>query len=281
MAIWGKIIGALLGYTLLRLPGAFLGYLIGSWFDRGLRLHLYRIPHSRAAAIQQIFFKTSFLVMGYLCRADGRVNEKEIRAAERMMVRLNLNSALRKEAIELFNEGKQQVVEIEEVVGRFLGECRRYPDLLRLFVEMQLEVALADGEVNKEEKTVLLRLCYLLGFSPQEFEHLQTRYTASQAFHEWFSAQFQQRARMHGGQQQSYNPQPSAGALDKAYGVLGVSIGAANAEIKKAYRRLMNQHHPDKLAARGLPEGMVKVAKEKTQEIRAAYDLIRQERGFR
>lgn len=70
-------------------------------------------------------------------------------------------------------------------------------------------------------------------------------------------------------------------SLHNAYGVLGVSLTAANSEIKKAYRRLMNQHHPDKLTARGLPDGMVNLAKEKTQEIRAAYDLIREERGFR
>ena len=49
-------------------------------------------------------------------------------------------------------------------------------------------------------------------------------------------------------------------------------------ELKKAYRRQMNQHHPDKLVAKGLPEEMIDIATEKTQAIKAAYDLIKQQR---
>jgi DnaJ like chaperone protein len=61
--------------------------------------------------------------------------------------------------------------------------------------------------------------------------------------------------------------------------VLGVAAGATDAEVKTAYRRLMNQHHPDKLVAKGLPEEMVALATEKTQEIKAAYDTVKAARG--
>ncbi len=101
----------------------------------------------------------------------------------------------------------------------------------------------------------------------------------------WFAAHFdpdlharEYQSRTRTGQQSSYTHQPSH---SDAYSVLGVASSASVAEIKKAYRRLMNQHHPDKLASKGLPESMIKMAKEKTQQISAAYDLIRQERGFR
>jgi len=61
--------------------------------------------------------------------------------------------------------------------------------------------------------------------------------------------------------------------------VLGVTAQADDDEIKKAYRRLMNQHHPDKLVSKGLPEEMIRLATQKTQEIKAAYERIRQARG--
>ena len=52
-------------------------------------------------------------------------------------------------------------------------------------------------------------------------------------------------------------------------------------EIKRAYRRLLSQHHPDKLVAKGLPEEMMTIAKEKTQEIISAYELIKKQHGMR
>ena len=62
---------------------------------------------------------------------------------------------------------------------------------------------------------------------------------------------------------------------------MNVDEKASNSEVKTAYRRLMNQHHPDKLQAKGLPKEMMKLAQEKTQEIRAAYERIREARGFK
>ena len=60
-----------------------------------------------------------------------------------------------------------------------------------------------------------------------------------------------------------------------------MSRSASDAEITKAYRRLMNQNHPDKLVARGLPESMMKIAEEKTRQIRAAYEVLRDARGMK
>ncbi len=182
-------------------------------------------------------------------------------------------------------------------MSNFYQVCHRYSDLIRFFIELQLEAALADGALNSDEKRVLLLICHKLNFSQQEFESLWTRQWASQSFHDWFSAQFDPNARAHeyytnnrrtnnynhsynqNQQKQSYTASQST--IENAYGVLGITPTASVAEIKKAYRRLMSQHHPDKLASRGLPEGMVKMAKEKTQQITAAYELIREAKGFR
>ena len=68
-------------------------------------------------------------------------------------------------------------------------------------------------------------------------------------------------------------------SLADAYKLLGVTKNSTKAEIKKSYRRLMSQHHPDKLIAKGLPEEMIKIATEKTQDIRAAYEQIIQSKN--
>jgi DnaJ like chaperone protein len=284
MIIWGRLIGTLFGFKVMGLFGAIVGYLLGSWFDKGLRLHLHQIPRSRAVHVQEAFFRATFLVMGHLAKADGCVSEDEIRAAKNIMSRLDLNDALRQEAMQLFNAGKQPDFDLETTVSQLYQECHRYADLLRFFIEIQLEVSLADGALNADEQRVLLLICQGLHFSAQEFEQLWARQWASQSFHEWFASQFDPRAgahqtfHSHQQRRRTHTAQPS---LQDAYGVLGVASTATVAEVKKAYRRLMNQHHPDKLASRGLPEGMVKMAKEKTQQITAAYDLVREARGFR
>lgn len=294
MIMWGRIIGTFFGYKLLGPVGAILGFLVGSWFDKGLILHLHHIPRHRTVKVQEVFFKATFLVMGHLAKADGRVNDNEIRAARNIMDRLELNEELRKEAIHLFTEGKNPHFDLDQALSSLFQECKGYRDVLRFFIEIQLELALADGNLQPEERQVLLAICKKLRFSPQEFDQLSARQWASQAFHQWFSSQFDPRAYAGGyqshkkhqqessrGQYQQRSTYSNGDSLQNAYGVLGVSANATPAEIKKAYRRLINQHHPDKLAARGLPEGMIKLAKEKTQKIIAAYELIRQAKGFR
>jgi DnaJ like chaperone protein len=59
-----------------------------------------------------------------------------------------------------------------------------------------------------------------------------------------------------------------------------VDKSASEAEVKNAYSRLMSQHNPDKLVAKGLPEEMMKIATQKTHEIRQAYEQIKEARGF-
>ena len=86
-------------------------------------------------------------------------------------------------------------------------------------------------------------------------------------------------ARYFGGGAGQPPRETSAASLRQAYAVLGVEETDSDAKIKKAYRRMMNQHHPDKLVAKGLPEEMIKLATEKTQEIKSAYELIKKERG--
>ena len=72
-----------------------------------------------------------------------------------------------------------------------------------------------------------------------------------------------------------------ASTLAECYAELEVDASISDAEVTKAYRRLMSRHHPDKLVANGLPESMAQMAKEKTQRIQEAYEGIRAARGMR
>ena len=74
---------------------------------------------------------------------------------------------------------------------------------------------------------------------------------------------------------------PTEERLAQAYSVLVAEPGMSDEQIVKAYRRQMSRHHPDKLQANGLPESMLERAKERTQQIQAAYELIRTRRGMR
>lgn len=310
MTIWGKVIGFFLGWFVMGPLGSLIGLMIGALFDKGLYKNLHSIPRSHTESVQKAFFTATFSVMGHLAKADGRVSVDEIRAAEDIMTKLELDDVLRKEAIHLFNQGKSSHYDLEKHLALLWQECHKHHDLLRFFIEIQLQAALSDGDLNKAEEKILLLICKRLRVSPHEFEDLIQRQWASQAFYQWYENFEQGHFR---GQQRDYSSYGSYGthdsytdntdynyqrqqyqnqrrrayqqapqsSLQDAYGVLGISKEASEAEIKKAYRRLMNQHHPDKLVSRGLPEEMLKLAQEKTQQIRAAYDLIREARGFR
>ncbi len=306
MTFLGKILGFFLGWLMAGPMGALIGIFIGSVFDQGLKVHLHQAPRSHTVEVQQAFFKATFTVMGHLAKADGRIVQDEIRVAKHIMQRLELNEELKIEAIRLFNLGKDPHYQIEKDLDDLYREAHRFPELLHFFIEIQLEAAKADGPLQDVEQKILLFICERLRVDVEEFDHLMQRQWASQSFHEWYDDFTQAYTRQHryqqhqqdryqsrqGNQNQYYDDQyrsqyrrqayqRSESSLQDAYGVLGVHSEASIAEIKKSYRKLMNQHHPDKLVSRGLPEGMIKLAQEKTQEIRAAYDLIREAKGFK
>ena len=250
MIIWGRIIGTILGLKVFGFFGAIIGFVLGSWFDQGLKGAMNR-PPPNAPEIQSAFFNATFSVMGHLAKADGRVSVDEIRAAQNIMARLELNEAQKKEAIDLFAKGKNPGFDLDETLSNLYRVAQRYPDLLRFFVEIQLQAALADGELRPAEREMLLFICQKLHVPVQEFEQLWARQWASQTFHEWFASQFDPRARSYEYQQQERQQQgwqgqswqgqgrsysrPKGASLDDAYGVLGVTASASISDIKKAY----------------------------------------------
>ena len=269
MSLLGKVIGALLGFLAYKIPGAIVGLLLGHQFDRGLgarrRRRGGRQRGSRVSAEdrQRVFFETSFLVMGHIAKADGRVSEAEIAAARDIMQRMRLGEADTRYAMELFGRGKRTDFAFEEQLARFDRYCGSEPQLVQMFLEIQVDVALVAVTITPTARELLCQAADLLGVSRLELLRLESALRA--------------RRRFAGGQ-----PAPDAGNdLDKAYEALGLTAAASDREVKTAYRRLMNEHHPDKQASRGLPPALLKMAEERTREIRAAYEAIRDRRGIR
>jgi len=263
MSWWGKVIGGAFGFMLGGPLGAVLGAAAGHQFDQGLNVSGQAgfAPGNRER-VQTAFFTATFSIMGYIAKADGHVSRDEIRLAESVMAQMQLDAEQKRAARELFNQGKRSDFPFNDIIDQFRRECRRRHTLLQMFLEMQIHAALADGILHTTERSVLETLCVRLGFSAHELEHL---IALVQAQH---------------GPHAGIGDKPGLDPLKEAYKVLDLDEGASHADIKKAYRRLTNQHHPDKLVAKGLPEEMMKIAAEKTHEIRQAYETLRKARGF-
>ena len=289
MAIWGKLLGGVFGFVIGGPIGAVLGAALGHNFDNGLK----RLAHDDAFAddpdlspgdterVQMVFFTATFSVMGHLAKIDGKVSPSEIQLAEAVMERMQLSSELREAAIKLFNQGKQPEFELDPLLDQFRRECRRRSNLMRMFLEIQIQAALADGVLDTAEEALLVNISGQLGFPEYVFRQLVVLVRAAMGAGHGHHDDAGRGGRSSGGQRRGHAPAGSdAISLPDAYALLGVEREAEKAEVKRAYRRLMSQHHPDKLVAKGLPEEMMKMATEKTQQIQKAYEAIKTARGW-
>ncbi len=262
MSWWGKVLGGAFGFMLGGPLGALMGAALGHSFDKGLSgLDDDAIAPGDQQRVQMAFFTATFSTMGHIAKADGAVTRDEIDLAQSVMTQMNLAPDMRRAAVNLFEQGKRDDFPLDDVIEQFRRECTRRQNLMRMFIEIQVQAAYADGELHAAEDRLLLHICRLLGFHEQVYRQIEALARASLGGGA-------------GGRQ--YGRQPAAAvSIGDAYQLLGVTEHSSSAEIKKAYRRLMSQHHPDKLVAKGLPEEMIKLATEKTQKIREAYDLIK------
>lgn len=239
----GGVIGLLVGGFPGLIVGVGVGYLARWILRRALRHGL--------AKLQAQFLDSTFAVMGALCKADGAVSRDEIKAAEALFERLHLSPEQRESAKEAFERGKAPNFALDAEVRKLARLCRGRGPMLQTFLQLQLTAIAANGVVDPAEHEMLVRVARGLGLSENDVARLESLLRASISGSS--------------GKEQ----------LNDAYAALGVSPSASDAQVKRAYRRLISENHPDKLASKGLPENMREVAEEKTREIAAAYERIK------
>ena len=262
----GKVAGGLLGGLVMGPIGAALGVLIGHQIDEQGPEARPALPGEDLHAIGDRFFRATFRIMGYLAKADGRVSEEEISAARAVMAELRLGAEQVREAIGHFRAGKQAEFDFAGELAALARVCQGRPDLARIFMEIQVRAALAGNNLQGPVRPLMNQLGTALDISAFEFAHIEAVLRIQRS-----------------GTRPGYagGARSTDVALAEAYRVLESSAAASNEELSKAYRRQLQRHHPDKLKANGLPDSMLAHAKQRTQQIIEAWELVRERRGIR
>jgi DnaJ like chaperone protein len=266
MPYWGKVIGALGGLATGRPWMALIGLLLGHQFDRGFADRFTRFgPDVSAARLEhlpQAYLRALFETMGHLAKVDGRVTEQEIRAARALMHRLGLGPLEIRKAINWFESGKEASYPLIPNLRSLRGQSARRADMRALFVRLLMEVALSKSSLQQAERAMIWTICKELEIGRVELAQLEAMLRAQRSF------------------RRSTAGVADLNRVNDAYVALGVDSSSTNDEIKKAYRRLMNRNHPDKIASANPDAAAVAEAERRTREVKGAYDLLKARRSI-
>ncbi|HEY6131490.1 MAG TPA: co-chaperone DjlA [Halioglobus sp.] len=258
---FGKVICGLIGFAAWSIPGLILGVIIGHAFDRGLAKALQFGSPENIERIKNSFFETTFLLAGYLAKVDGRISKSEIELTEQFIAQLGLNAEQRQRAIDLFRRGSATDFAMEPTVATFLQTCGPQRQLQHTLLLFLISLAHADQGMEPAEHAALVRIANAMGMYAVQLEQLLRMARAQEQFH-----------------RQRNDTVQRGTSLEDAYAALGVDSAVSDKELKRAYRRLMSENHPDKLIAKGVPAEMIKLATERAQEIQAAYEAVKKAR---
>lgn len=270
---WGKLVCGFFGYLIGGPFFALLGLLVGNMFDRGLSEHFSR-PHrayhdEKRKPIKRLFIEATFATLGHLAKSDGQVTRQEINEAEALMEELHLHHEDKLFAKAQFNIGKTADFNLDSLLDKLYRGIHDNPELQRLFLNIQYNYAKIDGLASAKVQS-LDKIFQSLGFSPLYKQH---QYYYDFAFE-------QQTGYQHNANQQSSHQSTYQSPLDASYRLLGLTPTASKQEVKRAYRKLISKHHPDRLMSKNASEAEIKMANEKTQAIRKAYEKICEQRGY-
>ncbi|MEZ2419230.1 co-chaperone DjlA [Luteibacter sp. RCC_6_2] len=265
MNFTGTLIGAVLGMWLTHnLLGALVGGALGFMFDASRQQQRRRTP------TQGGYVAPLFALIGAVAKADGRVSEREIAIAERLMARMGLDQEARRVAIEAFNEGKQPEFNATAVIDELRQWVGHRRDHAFPVIDVVIETVLAEGNPSPEKMAILRQLAFALRVSDMELMALM-----AMKGYAWNAGAS---GRSYGGGGGYTPPQRNTQGPDP-YAILGIQRDADDRAIKRAYRKLISEHHPDRLG--DLPDDMRRRAEARASEINAAYERIKAERGFK
>jgi DnaJ like chaperone protein len=276
LSIWGKILGGAAGLAIGGPIGAVIGAVAGHAYDRYQeeRREQLAAPDSDLwpdtepgpdpdswtdppvfadpTETRRIAFATAVIVLGAkLAKVDGVVTRDEIRAFKRVF---RIDDSEVGDVARIYNQAKTSAHDFEPYARQISALFGQDPFLLEELLTGLFEVARADGELNPAEIDFLRRVGAIFGFDSAAFELIRARFSAT--------------ARNLSGS-------------DDAYAVLGLARSASDDEIKQTYRKLVREHHPDRLVAKGLPPEFVEQANKTLAAINAAYDRVEKERNLK
>ena len=246
----GKVIGGTIGFALGGPLGAVAGAVFGHAFDSSGQTYIQdgRANLSQGEEAQMAFFLGAFSMLAKLAQADGRVSEEEMDSIEHFMVHdLQLNQQSRSVAITIFNTALQAPGTFQDFARQFYDHFRFQPQLLDLMIDIMLRVSIADGVLSDSEEQLIQSAVHTFNLSDSQYSAIRSRYVSD---------------------------------VDKYYAILGCSRSDPDDQIKRQYRKLVHEYHPDKIASKGLPEEFTRLAEEKFREIQQAYDAVKNERGI-
>ena len=275
MNITGKFIGALIGLFLFHSPwGAIIGMALGHLWDAGM-VHMPRGPvHASHSFIAPLFG-----LAGAISKSDGRVSEGEITATENLMARMQLNTAQREEAIANFNAGKRPDFRTTAVIADLKAWAGGRRDLAFLLLDMLLDIVYAEGAPLQPDKLRIVRkLCWSLNVDEQELSALAAMKGYGFAYQRGYTYGNRYGYGSRGSQNHEQARRTDPVGKDP-YAILGLTPDASDREVKRAYRKLISQHHPDKLG--DVPDELKRRAEERAREINTAYEKIQSQRGFK
>ncbi|MFC3609439.1 TerB family tellurite resistance protein [Stutzerimonas tarimensis] len=247
------LLGAIAGWLIASIPGALLGGLLGLILDRRLRLNSWAALRERMRGTPALQGnELLFVLLGRLAKCDGHVAPAHIQAARLEMIRRKLDERGEQAAIKAFGRGKRDASGLREPLRRLRGR----DDEARAVLEACWRLARANGGVSPRQHELILLWGGWMGWDQAAVAALDTR-------------RRREPPTLHGG------------AYQDALRLLGVTAVSEPREIKQAYRRLLSQHHPDKLAGSGASAEQIRQATERTRQLQDAYALIRQRQGFR
>ncbi|ACN15578.1 DjlA [Desulforapulum autotrophicum HRM2] len=248
----GKVVGGTIGFALGGPIGAVAGAAFGHTFDKKEALYLSSGQSQQRLSTneesQMTFFVAAFSMLAKIAKADGMVSEKEIASIEGFMSQdLNLNPESRNSAVNIFRQALNSNESFEAFAFQFHAAFSNQPRVIELMMDILLRVSAADGAISDKEEFLLLSAAGIFNLSDTDYARLKSRYVK---------------------------------AVNRFYSVLKIDETATNEEIKRQYRTMVSEYHPDKIEAKGLPDEFITLANDKFREIQEAYDAIRKERGI-
>lgn len=261
MAWFGKFIGGILGFTLGGPIGLIAGVAFGNLFDHAENYDqnssstkYYEFGQRRMNRVEQrnmLFFVGVFSLLARLTQADSRVSNEERAAVNKFIDNeLGLDAASKEAARRVFEAALVNGGTVEQFARQLYSGFSHDQAILQLTIEALFKVAISDGTLSKEEENIIKQVISIFRFSPSYFDALKNKYTTSDS-------------------------------IEAAYTILGLQKNATESEIKKAYRKLSIEYHPDTIASKGLPEEFSKMATKKFREIQEAYEKIKKERHIK